>query len=288
MSFDLAKIPDGLKAAYQAKRCAVLVGAGASVGAGLPTWDKFLLDMVDTALGHRIIDDEKAGEYRKLLNDQSKFLMVAQGLKEELGGNFDEFITRTFAEPNPKPTELHKALAKADGLQFVLTTNYDMLIEQAYREAGQFNVGVCTFTDSGEVQRRLSKREFFILKAHGDVAKVGNGIILTEVDYRDIIYRQRAYQSMLSAMFTMFTIVFVGASLNDPEIRLLLSYIADSFGPTSGPSHFALMAEEDTTKVERDRWYKDMKVQIIPVSKANGYQEVTDFVQALSTLDRVT
>jgi SIR2-like domain len=281
MAFDPARIPDNLKTAYREKRCAVLVGAGASVGAGLPSWRDFLLSMIAEAKGHRVISDEKAAEYEALAADTSKYLMVAAGLKEDLSAYFDEFIDKTIMAPKPQPTDLHRALTKADRLQFVVTTNYDIVIEQAYRAAGMYDVSVCTFTDSGEVQRRLSKREFFILKAHGDASRVGNGIILTEIDYRNIIYRQRAYQSLLSAMFTMFTIVFVGASLADPEIKLLLSYIADAFSPTSGPSHYALMAEEDLTNVEKDRWLRDMKVQLIPVSRSDNYVEVTQFIEAL-------
>ncbi|MEO9227804.1 MAG: SIR2 family protein [Devosia sp.] len=127
----------------------------------------------------------------------------------------------------------------------------------------------------------LSKREFFILKAHGDASKLGNDVILTDVDYRNILFRQRGYQSLLSAMFTMFTIVFVGASMTDPEISLLLSYISDAFTPSSGPSHYALMAEEDVTQIERDRWYKDFNIQLLTVSKANNYAELTGFLGAL-------
>lgn len=281
MAFDPARIPDKLKEAYRDKRCALLVGAGASMGAGLPSWSGLLEGMIAAGEGHRIIPDEKAAEYRQLLNDPSKFLMVASGLKEDMTPYFDEFIEKTFMEPRPQPTDLHTAMVAAELLQFVITINYDILIEQAYRASGRYDVSVCTFTDTGEIQRRLGKREFFILKAHGDASRLGNGIILTETDYREIIYRQRAYQSLLSAMFTMFSIVFVGASMADPEIKLLLNYIADAFATTSGPSHFALMTEEDITSVEKDRWFKDMKVQLIPVSKVNGYEEVTGFMTAL-------
>jgi hypothetical protein len=41
------------------------------------------------------------------------------------------------------------------------------------------------------------------------------------------------------------------------------------------------MAEEDVTSVEKDRWFKDYKVQLIPVSKADHYVEVTEFLVAL-------
>ncbi len=282
MVFDPTRIPDKLKQAYREKRCAVLVGAGASASTGLPLWNQLLELMIVEAERHLVISDAKAKEYRHLVSNPAKFLLVASGLKEDLKVYFDEFIENTFIRPRPAPTALHQALVALDRMQFILTTNYDTIIERAYRSKDP-DVSVCTFGDAGEVQRRLSKREFFILKAHGDAAKVGNGIILTDVDYRNILFRQRAYQSLLSAMFTMFTIVFVGVSMTDPEITLLLNYIADSFAPGSGPSHFALMVEEHVTGVEKDRWFKDLNVQLIPVSKADNYAEVTEFLLALQS-----
>jgi len=236
--------------------------------------------MVGEARRHLVISEEKAKEYRQLSSNPSKFLLVASGLKDDLKVYFDEFIENTFVTPRPAPTDLHQALVDLDRIQFVLTTNYDTLLERAYRTKDP-DVTVCTFRDAGEVQRRLWKREFFILKAHGDAAKVGSGIILTDVDYRNVLFRQRAYQSLLSAMFTMFTIVFVGASMTDPEIMLLLNYIADSFAPGSGPSHFALMVEEDITGVEKDRWFADLNVQLLPISKARNYAEIVEFLGAL-------
>src|SRR4051794_28047243 len=107
MVFDPNRIPDHLKTAYREKRCAVLVGAGASVGAGLPSWSKLLSNMIDMALAHRVIDGRKETEYRRLVADPSKYLMVAAGLKEDLSAYFDEFIDRTFMAPKPQPTDLH-------------------------------------------------------------------------------------------------------------------------------------------------------------------------------------
>jgi hypothetical protein len=282
MPFDSARIPDKLKQAYKEKRCAVLVGAGASAGAGLPLWGQLLELMIAEAERHIVITPAKAKEYRSLISNPGKFLLVASGLKEDLNVYFNEFVEDTFKAPKPAPTELHLALVALEAIQFIITTNYDTLIERAYRVKDP-DVSVCTFTDAGEVQRRLSKREFFILKAHGDVAKIGNGIILTDADYRNVIFRQRAYQSLLSAMFTMFTIIFIGASMTDPEIMLLLNYLADSFTPGSGPNHFALMAEEDVTSVEKDRWFKDFNIHLIPVSRADHYAEVTEFLVALQS-----
>lgn len=283
MAFDPARIPDKLKQAYVKNQCAILVGAGASAGSGLPLWGKLLDNMIQAAQGHALISAEKAAQYRHLATKPEKYLMVASGLKDDLRIYFDEFIDSTFIASKPAPTELHNAIVALDKLQFVLTTNYDTIIERAFRTK-EPDVPVCTFSDAGEIQRRLSKREFFILKAHGDASKVTNGIILTDADYRQLLFRQRGYQSLLSAMFTMFTLVFVGASMTDPEILLLLNYIADAFTPSAGPSHFAVMAQEDITDVEKDRWFKDFNIQLIPISKADNYVELTEFLTALKSV----
>lgn len=281
MTFDPALIPDKLIEAYKAKRCAVLVGAGASKGAGLPLWDELLTQMLAEGVRHRVIHGPKIAEYEAMLRD-GKLLMAAGSLKEDISVYFDEFMTATMIDPKPAPTDLHKALIGLPNLQFYLTTNYDTILERIYRKEIDSDVSVCTFKDAGEVQRRLAKREFFILKAHGDAAKLSDGIILTDADYRNILYRQRAYQSLLATMFTMYTIIFVGASMADPEVLLLLNFIADAFSAGSGPSHFALMPEEDTTGVERERWFKDLNVQVIPVSKARDHAEVTEALLALA------
>lgn len=283
MSFDPGRIPQKLKDAYKANRCAIYVGAGASKGAGLPLWHELLGLMINKAQTEHTITADIAKQYRDLLNNPAKYLSVASGLKEDLGAHFDEFIEETFIRPRPAPTELHRALVGLSALQFIITTNYDVLIERAYQVSDP-DVPVCSFTDVGETQRRLSKREFFILKAHGDASKPGNGIVLTDADYRNILYRQRAYQSMLSTMFTMFTLVFVGTSMTDPELLLLLNYIADSFSPTSSPCHFVLLAQEDINEVEKRRWFKDYNVQVLPISNSDNYKEATEFLEALKLI----
>lgn len=281
MAFDEKSIPDNLRATYRGKKAAILVGAGASVGAGLPTWPQFLEAMVAVAEKQNVVAADKAGEYRSLISDPSKYLMIASGLKEDLGSYFAKVVEDTFKAPKPQPTALHKALVRLDKLPFIITTNYDTIIERSYRAEVDDDVSVLTYQDEGELQRRLFAQEFFILKAHGDAQRAGNGIILTERDYRETLYRKRAYQHLLTGMFTMFSMVFVGASMNDPETRLLLNYIADAYPQDLGPSHYAVMAKEQLTAVEQDRWFKDLKVQIVPISSANQYAELTEFLVSL-------
>jgi SIR2-like domain len=281
MAFDPTSIPRSLIEDYEKSRCGLLVGAGASAGAKLPQWGQFLELMTKEAQASAGITDEKAADYRKLIAE-GRYLMAASGLKTDLGALFAGFIKRVFVEPKAKPTPLHDAMPTLDKLQFVITTNYDTLIERAYREHDP-DVTVYTFKDVGEVRRSLSSRQFFILKAHGDASRSGDGIILTDQDYRQILFREPAYQHMLATMFSMYSMIFVGASMTDPEINLMLNYLADTFSPNSGPIHYAALTKEKVNEVEKERWFKDFNVRIIPVSSADEYKELPEFLAALAT-----
>ena len=273
-------IPEKLFESYRNDRCGLLVGAGASAGAGLPLWTKFVEELIVQVEKNVPQYRRNLDEYRSLVSDTSKTLMLSTELKEALGPHFEDYVEERFYRSRPGITSLHTAITGLSRLRFIVTTNYDTLIERAYRQKDD-HVAVCSFKDVGAVQRYLSRHEFFILKAHGDASQTGNGIILTEHDYRTILYRERAYQSLLSAMFTLFTVIFVGASLMDPEINLLLRYIASTF-QSSGPTHYALMPEEDVTEVERIRWFKDFNVQLVPISKDDNYKGVKDFIDRLA------
>lgn len=280
MAFDPSIIPGPLLAEYARGRCGLLVGAGASVGAGLPQWGALLKEMVAEAQTSVGISAQKVADYNSLI-EQGRFLMAASGLKSDLGSFFAGFIRRVFVDSKPSPTVLHQAFLELNQLQFVLTTNYDTLLERTFRGKDP-DVTVCTYKDAGEVRRSLSSGEFFILKAHGDATRSGDGIILTEQDYRNILFKEPAYQHMLATMFSMYTVVFVGASMTDPEVNLMLNYVASTFAPDSGPTHYALLTKEKINEVEKERWFKDFKIRVIPVSSANEYAELTEFVQALA------
>jgi SIR2-like domain len=285
MTFEAKDLPPPLVAEYLAKHCALLIGAGASVGAGLPQWDKLLRLMIIEAQSSVSLSDAKSAEYEKLITT-GKFLTAASGLKDDLGPYFfADFIRKVFVDSKVAPTGLHKALVDLELAQFVVTTNYDTLLEKSFRKRDD-DVTVCTFKEAGAVRRSLSNRQFFILKAHGDATKSAEGIILTEQDYRNILFKEPAYQHVLATMFSMYTMIFIGASMTDPELNLMLNYVSSTFLPESGPVHYAVLTKEKVTEVEKERWFKDFNIRVVPVSSADEYQELTEFVVALGQAGR--
>jgi hypothetical protein len=125
----------------------------------------------------------------------------------------------------------------------------------------------------------LWKKKFFILKAHGDVDHKTE-MILTERDYRDIIFRSAGYQSALSAIFTTKSILFLGASLSDPETRMLLAFLHDAFHG-SGARHYALVSKSEFSETLASRWRKDYKVELLTYEPTTGRPEIAAFLTLL-------
>ena len=283
MALEKEHIPTELFDAYKEGKCGVFVGAGLSRGAGLPDWGGLLHSLIDKAAADNSIPEDKAGDCRSLADDPSKFLMLAQEMKEVLGVEFKSVIEDIFGRADLKPTPAHELLVSLAGNKFIITTNYDMLIEQAFAAQGQYRQGY-KYYEAHALLRDLYKRSFFILKAHGDAKTAPEHIILTDKDYRRLLYKEPGYQSALQSIFTMYSVIFLGSSLQDPELRLLLNYINAAF-PEGGIPHYALMTTDQIGDTERGRWKKDYNMRIIPISSDKDYEDINRFLRFLDEVD---
>lgn len=285
MALDTKTIPSALVESYLEGKCGFFVGAGVSRGAGLPDWKGLLLKMIDHAVGARLGDKAKLAECRKLADDPNKYLMLAEEMKEVLGGvEFKTIIENVFINHAHMPTRVHELLVQLTHKKLILTTNYDMLIENAFVN-NRIRPLVYKYYEAHAIQRSLFKREFFVLKAHGDAETSPEQIILTERDYRRILYREPGYQSALQSIFTMYSIVLIGSSLVDPELRLLLNYINAAF-PEGGVPHYALMSDANMSQTEAGRLLKDYNMRIIPISPKNNYKDIETFLEFLLAKDK--
>jgi hypothetical protein len=277
MTFDSGKIPIDLVQSFKQGKGGVFVGAGLSQRAGLPSWEGLLTDLIELAEkvsykpNHDFIRSCK-----ELLTHPSKYLLLAQELKDFLQDSFRKYIIEKYADNCPTPTEDHLKIINYP-YQFIITTNYDTLLENAFVKVHGKQAKVHSFKDSPDIAYDLWNGRPFILKAHGDANKSQQGIILTEKDYRQILFQEKGYQSILQSLFTTKTILFLGSSLSDPELKLLLSFIHSSFHG-GGPTHYALVCENEMNNVEAESWRKNFNIQIIPYSSENNHKEVSEFI----------
>jgi hypothetical protein len=272
-------IPDELKDALMKDRCSIFIGAGLSVAAGYPTWEQLLTTLITKAHTRGYIDDNKRDEFLQMAKTTSKWLMVAQELSDiYTQPGFQTEIALIINSVPTTPTESHKLITQIP-FKFALTTNYDKLIENAYFPKFNSIPTIFTYADVADFADSLWKQDFFILKAHGTVDRLST-IILTEKDYRTVIYSSPGYRAILAAVFTTKTILFVGFSLSDPEIQLLLSSLHNAF-QGSGVYHYALVPKPEFSATEAAHWRKNYNVECIVYEPSTGHPEVEEFLKNL-------
>ncbi|MHA3771870.1 SIR2 family protein [Verrucomicrobiota bacterium sgz303538] len=270
--------PAELVAAIRAKRSALFVGAGLSVAAGFPRWSELLGILIDTALVRSYITHGKADELRALAALANRQLMVAQELSDCFGKElFQTELVRIFGQRKPL-TPMHLAFPEIP-FSLVLTTNYDQLLENGYSKKIDSIPNIYTHADTADFADALWRGEFFILKAHGDVARKSS-MILTQRDYRTIIYSSPGYRAVLTAIFTTKTLLFLGVSLDDPETQLLLDFLHDAFHG-SGVYHYALVPEDQFNDTASNRWRRDFNINCLRYKASAGHPEVGEFVSRL-------
>lgn len=184
------------------------VGAGVSALSGAPTWK---------ALIHAISD--KLGRARKDEYSSDEYLQIPQMLYYSLGENKDEyykFVKAQLNESSLTPNTIHREMLNLNPASFI-TTNYDTLLEDA---AVQYCQSFKVVSRDEDVPTIFGDR--FILKLHGDFKH--NNFVLKEEDYLNYSENFKLIETLVKSIFSTNTVVFIGYSLNDYNIRLILNW----------------------------------------------------------------
>lgn len=280
MNIDLRKIPNELIENFNNNLGAFFVGAGLSMGSDFPSWKGLIEELIGEAKKITYIGDEKILEYETIVNESSKFLFLAEDLKLELGTKYNEYMENRFAISSHTPSTNHELLVQIN-TSLVITINYDNLIEKAFNNVYKDYPNSFTYSQSKEAANNFWKGKFFILKAHGDAKQDVDSIILSQKDYRRVLYREPGYRSLLQSIFTTKSIVFLGVSFDDPEFNQLLDYLHDSYHG-GGPTHYLLIEEKKMNNTLARRYMEDFKIETMTFKNDDkDYKGIEEFLTFL-------
>lgn len=289
MPIDLKKIPDRLTEAAHCGTLVPLIGAGisrhakTSIKNAFPPWVDLLKGLKNISVRQNHMSKDEGKQIDDLMS-KGKYLMAAQALRDALPADLiDDYIKRMFIPFDAKPGDVHRLLFKLKS-QIILTTNYDMLLEDAYAQEFKQSARYYTFKNAPDVQRFLQsfRPEIdrpIIFKLHGS-AVTSSEAVLSEMDYRNLLYREPGYKMVLSALFITKVVLMLGFSFSDPELVLLTETLRDSLKYRSAPDYI-LLQKGRKGAIEKRRLRDDFGLEVIEYTPSKSHSEVNILIDYL-------
>lgn len=260
------------------RRCTLVIGAGVSAscvdekGERPRTWSELLRLLAD------LVSDASARAEGLALLDKERFLDAAQIFVDAVPTpDFVAFIRREFQQRSFSPSKLVKSLVALDP-KVVVTTNYDRIYE-AYCESLQQHdkpaYVVRRYYDDGILDEVRSTTRL-LLKAHG-CATEPQKIVLSRGQYFEARNRYGPFFKILDSVFLTNTLLFIGSSLSDPDVQLLLEN-ANIAARSSFP-HYAVV-ESGRHPALRRVVRSTYNIELLEY-EAGRHELVTDAVAAL-------
>ena len=184
------------------------VGAGVSALSKAPKWQ----DMID-----QICDFLKIEKKAKYSADD--FLQIPQIFYNEINKDDNKYYTFLEQSLNAKkliPNEIHSMIYRFKPTS-IITTNFDELLEDSAANACYNMKVIASDTEVSDING-----ERFILKVHGDFKH--RNIVFKEEDYLSYSENFKLIETILKAVFSTNTVVFIGYGLNDYNIKLILNW----------------------------------------------------------------
>ena len=260
-------IPDEIVESLNSGRLVLYVGSGMSQPQ-LPAWADLLMQMVQYAALNGIhVDAARKNDVSSLIA-KGELIAAAGVVKEMLGPDFHYALRGVITSRKPKPAPTHRLLTEL-GLRAILTTNYDKLIEGAFggTTARYINPKVPPLSDG-----------FFIWKVHGDIDDA-ESIVFSQRHYDDAAFDARS-QMVLDALFQTHTVLFLGYSIKDPDLQLVLRRLTTVLGPQARP-HFALMRTKTMLAAERNAFASTYRIRIIADDTSGDHPDIEAFLRDL-------
>lgn len=188
----------------------LFAGAGLSVPLGLPSWSA-LMEHVARELDY---------EPEVLVRPGADYLQLAEFYRLEKNsiGPLRSWMDRTWSvsDNQLKASRVHNQIVDLN-FPFIYTTNYDCNIERAFELRKQPFSKIVSMLDVANASAELPH----IVKFHGDFED-DESLVLTESDYFDRLNFESPLDIKFRSDVLGRSILFVGYSLSDLNLRLLL------------------------------------------------------------------
>ncbi len=229
------------------------VGAGLSIGAGLPGWYSLISELAQR-IGYELPPAQWAtGE---ALIDAAQAYINEQGLHSLV-----MFLKDKLDTTGKSPTAAHQALARLP-ISLVLTANYDDLLERAYRDAGKRVHVVVRDRDIPFMRREPDAVN--VVKLYGDLDQPDT-IVLARQQYEAFFLQRPQMIKLLETELGRSDVLYLGWSHSDPHFNLVFGELLNRFGEFMRAGYAVMFDLPEARRKELER--KHIRLVQLP---ANG------------------
>jgi hypothetical protein len=253
---------------------ALFVGAGISRAAGYVDWKQLLTDIAE--------------ELNLDIDRETDLVSLAQYYVNHHEGNRSR-LNRVFIDQfleDATLTESHRLIASLP-ISTIWTTNYDTLIEDAFKDASKRLFVKRRKSDFPASRKRLDAT---LYKMHGDAQDPADAI-LTKEDYESYDSTREVFTNSLKSDLSEKTFLFLGVSFTDPNVNYVLSRVRRLLEQNAGEHYCLLKAPgvdpnnpENTSyqTTQFNHWLKDLKRYHIRPVIIDSYDEVPVLLRELN------
>lgn len=271
--------PEELVLDLARRRSVLFLGAGVSKnatnehGERPPDWKEFLLTLADRVEGENKAVMEACIGSGDLLTACE---VARKALRQDV---FEGRLLAEFSEKRFRFDKVHEDIVQIDS-RIVITTNFDKIYENAANTILHGDILIKTYR-SEDVADVLRRQNRCVLKVHGSIDSPREAI-LTRSDYAKIRNERANFYRLVDALFITHTFVFLGASLNDPDVRLLLEDYARRY-PGARP-HYMVSPRGSLAPPVAEVVQETMNLRMIEYAPENNHLELKRGISDLKDL----
>src|SRR5215217_9023929 len=265
-------VPAELALAVKERRAVLFAGAGLSMNVGLPSWQEFINRMAE----------ELGLDTQNLLGPAVSYHTLAEYYRIKQGsiGPLRSWMDRNWkvSDEKVRASKMHALIVELN-FPVIYTTNNDRNIEAAFAEHKTDFVKVANARDIAKTREGVAQ----IVKFHGDFDD-DDSLVITETDY----FNRLAFNSPLDVKLRSDalgkTVLFIGYSMTDMNIRLLLHNLWRTWR-SSGyekdrPKSFVFMARVNPLQ---EAILAEWGIHVLGGDDDDPEQALTSFLEALRT-----